>query len=53
MKVVADTLAVARSNLIELEARPAKPRRRDRKAGDEPLLVLIRCGDEAAILGFE
>jgi len=33
MKAVADTLAVARSNLIERVARPAKPRRCYRKAG--------------------
>ena len=43
MKAVADTLTVARSNLIERAARPTQPRRAYRKAGDEPLLVLIRC----------
>ena len=42
MKAVADTLTVARSNLIERAARPTQPRRCYRKAGDEPLLVLIR-----------
>ena len=42
MKAVADTIAVACSNLIERVARPAKPRRCYRKAGDEPLLLLIR-----------
>jgi hypothetical protein len=42
MKAVADTLAVARSNLVERVARPTKPRRSYRKAADEPLLVLIR-----------
>ena len=38
MKAVADTLAVARSNLVERVARPTKPRRSYRKAADEPLL---------------
>ena len=42
MKAVADTLAVARSNLVERVARPTKPRRGYRKAADGPLLVLIR-----------
>ena len=42
MKAVADTLAVARSNLIERMTRPAKPRGRYRRAGDEELLALIR-----------
>ena len=42
MKAVADTLAVARSNLVERVARPTKPHRAYRKAADEPLLVLIR-----------
>src|SRR5215471_2005611 len=42
MKAVADTLAIARSNLVERVARPTKPRRAYRKAADEPLLVLIR-----------
>jgi putative transposase len=40
MKAVADTLAVARSNLIE--RRRAKSRRPYRKAGDDELLALIR-----------
>ena len=35
MKAIADTLAVARSNLIERMIRPAKPRGRNRRAGDE------------------
>jgi len=39
MKAVADTLAVARSNLVERVARPTKPHRAYRKAADEPLLV--------------
>ena len=42
MKAVADTLAVARSNLIELVSRRAKSRRPYRKAGDNELLALIR-----------
>jgi len=42
MKAIADTLAVARSNLIERMIRPAKPRGRYRRAGDEELLALIR-----------
>ena len=42
MKAVADTLAVARSNLVERVARPTKPRQSYRKAADAPLLVLIR-----------
>ena len=42
MKAVADTLAVARSNLVERVARPTKPHRAYGKAADEPLLVLIR-----------
>ena len=53
MKAVADTLAVARSNLIERVARPAKPRRSYRGAGDEPLLVLIRrFVDERPTYGY-
>ena len=53
MKAVADTLAVARSNLIERVARPAKPRRCYRKAGDESLLVLIRrFVDERPTYGY-
>ena len=42
MKAVADTLAVARSNLIERVNRRAKSRRPYRKAGDNELLALIR-----------
>ena len=42
MKAVADTLAVARSNLIERVSRRAKSRRPYRKAGDNELLALIR-----------
>ena len=42
MKAVADTLAVARSNLIERASRRAKSRRPYRKAGDNELLALIR-----------
>ena len=38
MKAVADTLAVARSNLIERVSRRAKSRRPYRKAGDDELL---------------
>jgi putative transposase len=40
MKAVADTLAVARSNLIERVTRPAKSRGPYRRAGDEELLAL-------------
>ena len=39
---MADTLAVARSNLIERVSRCAKSRRPYRKAGDNELLALIR-----------
>src|SRR6202040_3928798 len=42
MKAVADTLAVARSNLSERVSRRAKSRRPYRKAGDDELLALIR-----------
>ena len=53
MKAVADTLTVARSNLIERAARPTQPRRCYRKAGDEPLLVLIRrFVDERPTYGY-
>ena len=41
MKAVADTLAVARSNLIERVSRRAKSRRPYRKAGDDEILALI------------
>ena len=47
MKAVADTLAVARSNLIERMSRRAKSRKPYRKAGDDELLALIhRLVDE-------
>src|SRR5499433_609848 len=53
MKAVADTLAVARSNLVERVARPTKPHRAYRKAADEPLLVLIRrLVDERPTYGY-
>jgi transposase InsO family protein len=42
MKAVADTLGIARSNLTERLAKPARPRGPFRKPGDLPLLVLIR-----------
>jgi transposase InsO family protein len=41
VKVIADTLGVARSNLIEQLARP-KPRGRYRRQGDDELLTAIR-----------
>ena len=53
MKAVADTLAVARSNLIELVSRRAKSRRPYRKAGDDELLALIRrVVDERPTYGY-
>ena len=53
MKAVADTLAVARSNLTERVSGAAKPRRPYRKAGDEPLLALIRrLVDERPTYGY-
>ena len=53
MKAVADTLAVARSNLIELVSRRAKSRRPYRKAGDNELLALIRrLVDERPTYGY-
>ena len=53
MKAVADTLAVARSNLIERVSRRAKWRRRYRKAGDNELLALIRrLVDERPTYGY-
>ena len=53
MKAVADTLGVARSNLVERVARPTKPHRAYRKAADEPLLVLIRrLVDERPTYGY-
>ena len=53
MKAVADTLAVARSNLIERVNRRAKSRRPYRKAGDNELLALIRrLVDERPTYGY-
>lgn len=54
MKAVADTLAIARSNLIERRMTcPAKPRGSYRKAGDEPLVALIRRPvDERPTYGY-
>ena len=53
MKAVADTLAVARSNLIERVSRRAKWRRPYRKAGDDELLALIRRRvDERPTYGY-
>ena len=53
MKAVADTLVVARSNLLERVSRAAKPRGPYRKAGDEPLLALIRqLVDERPTYGY-
>ena len=53
MKAVADTLAVARSNLIEHVSRRAKWRRPYRKAGDDELLALIRrLVDERPTYGY-
>ena len=53
MKAVADTLAVARSNLIEWVSRRAKSRRPYRKAGDNELLALIRrLVDERPTYGY-
>ena len=49
MKAVADTLAVARSNLIERVSRRAKSRRPYRKAGDDELLRLV---DERPTYGY-
>jgi putative transposase len=53
MKAVADTLAIARSNLIERVSRPGKPRGAYRKAGDGLLLGLIRrLVDERPSYGY-
>ena len=53
MKAVANTLAVARSNLIERMIRRAKSRRPYRKAGDDELLALIRrLVDERPTYGY-
>ena len=42
MKVVAETLGVSRSNLVERLAAGAKPRRRYQKAQDAAVLPLVR-----------
>jgi hypothetical protein len=42
VKVVADTLGVSRSNLVERLAGSAKPRRRYQKAQDAAVLPLVR-----------
>lgn len=42
MKAVADTLGVARSNLVEQLRGPSKPRGRYRRRGDDQLLATIR-----------
>lgn len=42
MKVVAETLGVARSNLVEQVRRGAKPRGRYRRQGDDELAAAIR-----------
>lgn len=42
MKVVAETLGVSRSNLVERLAAGAKPRRRHHKAQDAAVLPLVR-----------
>jgi hypothetical protein len=42
MKAVADTLAVARSSLVEQVSRCALSHKRYRRAGDDELLALIR-----------
>ena len=51
--LIFDTLAVARSNLIERMSRRAKSRRPYRKAGDDELLALIRrLVDERPSYGY-
>lgn len=53
MKAVAETLGVARSNLIERRAGAAKPRGPYRKAGDADLMPLIRAiVDERPTYGY-
>ena len=42
MKAIADTIGIARSNLLERMSRPAKPRGPYRKPADEVLLPVIR-----------
>ena len=43
MKTIADTLGVARSNVIEHVHRPPRPRSAYRKADDAWLLPLVRA----------
>ena len=53
MKAVADTLGVARSNLVGRRARPPRTRGRYRKPGDAVLLPLIRrLVDERPSYGY-
>src|SRR4051794_32391299 len=53
MKTVADTLGVARSNLIERGAKPARPRGPYRKPEDAALLPIIRqIVDERPSYGY-
>jgi len=53
MKAVADTLMVARSNLIKRVTCPARPRGPYRRVGDQPLLSLIRrLVDERPTYGY-
>jgi hypothetical protein len=53
MKAVADTLAVARSSLIEQVSRFALSHKRYRRAGDDELLALIRrLVDERPTYGY-
>ena len=53
MKSVADTMGIARSNLIERMNRSAKVRGRYRKDDDEALAVLIRrLVDERPSYGY-
>ena len=53
MKAVAETLGVARSNLVEAARRPPRPRQPYRKAGDAELLpALRRLVDERPTYGY-
>jgi transposase InsO family protein len=53
VKAVADTLAVARSNLVERLKGRTKPRRRYQKAQDGALLPLVRrLADERPTYGY-
>jgi hypothetical protein len=53
MKPIADTLGVARSNLIEQVQRPPRPRPTYRKADDVWLLPLVRAiVDERPTYGY-